>query len=418
MDIKHPRKCLFTNSMVHLKCESSEDSDSQVDRDAPPSVTRETGLDTSIRDLHYSCSSALHQYQLDAAVEISDELILEPSIERSETGEYDTASDQSQKLEDALISEQAEFAEVAVEGSVNAQLFQGHLVDAENVNRLMRAELEMPSTRLSWWIKLRRQLAKAPQFLRAMAKGLRVGSDIARVGYNRFHHFGGDGVNFLFDQFNKTTGAFNEIADIIEKAGESGAKQVESPPDPDPFDIDKVVSMILDGKAPPDRWVPLIQELNFREEEIIDVSPLSNLTALAALNLYGTQVSDVSPLSNLTALARLNLNGTQVSDVSPLSNLTALAALNLTGTQVSDVSPLSNLTALAALNLTGTQVSDVSPLSNLTALETLDLNGTQVSDVSPLSNLMALYWLNLNGTQVSDVSPLDKLRRDGLKIIR
>ncbi len=49
-----------------------------------------------------------------------------------------------------------------------------------------------------------------------------------------------------------------------------------------------------------------------------------------------TQVSDVTPLSGLTSLRALDLHSTQVSDITPLSGLTSLQALDLHGTQVSE----------------------------------------------------------------------------------
>jgi Leucine-rich repeat (LRR) protein/3',5'-cyclic AMP phosphodiesterase CpdA len=140
-----------------------------------------------------------------------------------------------------------------------------------------------------------------------------------------------------------------------------------------------------------------------------DLNPLSKLTNLTQLYLWGTQVSDVSALANLTNLTQLYLWGTQVSDVSALANLTNLTQLYLSVTQVSDISALADLTNLAKLDISYTQVSDVSPLVNLTNLTSLDISYTQVSDVSSLSNLTNLTSLNLSGTQVSDVSPLVNL---------
>ncbi|WP_161967152.1 leucine-rich repeat domain-containing protein [Fimbriiglobus ruber] len=146
---------------------------------------------------------------------------------------------------------------------------------------------------------------------------------------------------------------------------------------------------------------------------VSDVGPLAELTALTTLDLSYTGVSDVGPLAELSALTTLNLSGcTGVSDVGPLAELTALTTLNLSWcTGVSDVGPLSELSALTTLNLSGcTGVSDVGPLSELSALTTLDLSETGVSDVGPLSELSALTTLDLSGcTGVSDVGPLSEL---------
>ncbi|BCL33999.1 NACHT domain-containing protein [Nostoc sp. MS1] len=76
------------------------------------------------------------------------------------------------------------------------------------------------------------------------------------------------------------------------------------------------------------------------------LNPLSNLTNLKKLNLWGTQVRDISALSHLTNLTNITLLETQVSNISALSNLTNLTSLYLKGTQVRDISSLAHLTNL------------------------------------------------------------------------
>ena len=54
------------------------------------------------------------------------------------------------------------------------------------------------------------------------------------------------------------------------------------------------------------------------DNQIIDVSPLSSLTNLTVLDLYGNVVSDISSLSSLANLDQLSLKGNQISNISPL----------------------------------------------------------------------------------------------------
>ncbi|MEM6303090.1 MAG: leucine-rich repeat domain-containing protein [Pseudomonadota bacterium] len=126
-----------------------------------------------------------------------------------------------------------------------------------------------------------------------------------------------------------------------------------------------------------------LQVLTLNNTQVVDISPLKDLTALRSLYIYYTQVVDISPLKDLTALKGLSLNNTQVADISPLKNLTALQSLGLNNTQVADISPLKDLTALQRLDLDNTQVADISPLKNLTALQDLALDNTQVADLRP-----------------------------------
>ncbi|WP_321334328.1 leucine-rich repeat domain-containing protein [Breoghania sp.] len=218
-----------------------------------------------------------------------------------------------------------------------------------------------------------------------------------------------------------------------------------------PEDVeDQAREMILAGQAPPEAWVPHIRELDFTDEDLVDLSPLAGLialhtldltntpvtdltslaglTALQSLSLFATQVSDLAPLAGLTGLQWLDLYATQVTDLTPLAGLIALQTLSLPHSQVMDLTPLSGLMALQylavyatritdlaplagltdlqSLRLSGTQVTDLSPLSGLTGLQTLLLSGTQVTDLSPVASFTALQWLDLSGTQVTDLSPV------------
>jgi hypothetical protein len=107
----------------------------------------------------------------------------------------------------------------------------------------------------------------------------------------------------------------------------------------------------------------------------------------------------------------------QITDLAPLRDQTALTVLRLHGTRVSDVSPLAGMNQLKELSLAYTHVSDVSPLAGMTQLKELSLAHTQVSDVSPLAGMTRLTPLYLHNTPVSDVSPLHALIKSGLRVI-
>ncbi len=131
------------------------------------------------------------------------------------------------------------------------------------------------------------------------------------------------------------------------------------------------------------------------DKQISDVKPLSSLTNLTYLSVWGNQISDVKPLSSLTNLTYLNLARNQISDVKPLSSLTNLTYLNLWKNQISHVKALSSLTNLTRLDIASNQINDVKPLSSLTNLTWLSLLNNQINDVKPLSSLTNLTRLNL-----------------------
>ena len=168
------------------------------------------------------------------------------------------------------------------------------------------------------------------------------------------------------------------------------------------------------------------------DNQIADLSPLSELTHLIALHIWNNPIeslsaieglsnleeitlvgdggiSDLSPLAGLVKLSRFLTWGNPISDLSPLAGLTQLDFLDICGSDVSDIAPLAKLTGLKELYLVGNAISDVSPLAGLTSLTRLSLEKNNISDVSPLSVLTTLKWLGLHHNSISDFSPLAKL---------
>ena len=61
------------------------------------------------------------------------------------------------------------------------------------------------------------------------------------------------------------------------------------------------------------------------------------------LYLFNNQISDITPLQNLTAIRQLNLFNNQISDVAPLENLANLTGLWLGENPIADLAPLRTL---------------------------------------------------------------------------
>jgi CHAT domain-containing protein len=85
----------------------------------------------------------------------------------------------------------------------------------------------------------------------------------------------------------------------------------------------------------------------------------------------------------------------QLQDLSPLSSLTHLTALNLAGNQITDLQPLTQLTQLSFLLLTDNQISDITPLSQLTNLNYVMVDRNQIQTLPALPNLKQLTALGL-----------------------
>jgi predicted ATP-binding protein involved in virulence/Leucine-rich repeat (LRR) protein len=180
---------------------------------------------------------------------------------------------------------------------------------------------------------------------------------------------------------------------------------------------DRLSVMVELAQAVNPLTIPAVQELMRRgealpdgiREQVDDLSPLSGLAGLQALDLRGTAVVDLAPLSGLSGLRTLDLRYAPVANLVPLSGLAGLQALNLRGTAVVDLAPLSGLGGLQALSLRNTKVADLAPLSGLGGLRSLDLRVTEVHDLAPLSGLSGLQTLDLGGIKAADLAPLSGL---------
>jgi len=173
---------------------------------------------------------------------------------------------------------------------------------------------------------------------------------------------------------------------------------------------ERLVEMVASGEIPAD-----VTHLRLAVNSITDVSPLSSLTNLVSLDLWGNQVADVSPLGGLTGLTELILWGNNFPDISALYNLTNLTRLTI-GDNLqfnADISYLRNFTNMTHLGLGGNGrggISDFAPIGYLVELECLQLWGAgRLRELGFLENLGRLERLTINGADISDFSPIGEL---------
>lgn len=171
-----------------------------------------------------------------------------------------------------------------------------------------------------------------------------------------------------------------------------------------------------------------LTNLDLAGNQIVDLSPIENLTNLQYLSLgvsarsggavgynyspLGNSVSDISPLSNLHNLEVLDLSNNFVNDLSALKNLTNLTRLILHNNQITNVEALSGLTNLQFLILGYNGISDLNAINiqSLGELTTyLALDGNDIVDVAPLASLTSLESITLTRNRISDIRPLGEL---------
>jgi internalin A len=171
--------------------------------------------------------------------------------------------------------------------------------------------------------------------------------------------------------------------------------------------------------------------LHLGGNQIVDVTPLSQLVSLQTAILYNNRIADVAPLADLHNLTFLDLDNNQITDAGPLSGLARLRWLSLSNNRIADTLLLSQmrvletlllertgmaalpeltaLTSLKSLNVTGNQISDISGLSGLPSLETVTIYGNRLTAITALSDLPSLRSLGLGVNQITDVSGLSGL---------
>ena len=175
----------------------------------------------------------------------------------------------------------------------------------------------------------------------------------------------------------------------------------------------------------------LLNHLDLRKTGIKDISPLKDLKNLEYLDLRDCQkLRDIGPLSNLTNLKTLALNGTDLHDLQPLNNLENLNYLILGSftsmyfrpleSRIKDISPLKDLHSLKDLILgTMPSIESFSPLSSLTNLERLTLSKVNTIDFSFFRHLNKLELLGIIGTECKNISYIKELKNlKKLNIIR
>ncbi len=156
-------------------------------------------------------------------------------------------------------------------------------------------------------------------------------------------------------------------------------------------------------------------DVSLASNSIVDISALSELEGLILLSLRDNQIVNISALSELVNLVFLELTFNQVVNISALTELTNLTYLYLGENQIVNLNALSELTGLLELELVANQIVNISALSELTGLTYLYLAENQISDISILSGLINLSDLGLWSNQISDISALTSL--DSLTVL-
>lgn len=174
-------------------------------------------------------------------------------------------------------------------------------------------------------------------------------------------------------------------------------------------------------------------ELDLSENELNNISALSNLTTLQVLDLSKNQLLDISAISKLSSLKVLLLSNNEFIDIKTISNLSSLVTLDISHNEVYNIKTLTQLVKLKELYISNINIENVdfllnikarsltvldashnyltniAPLARITSLRYLHLDRNFITNISPLSSLKSLIYLNLFENQIKDISPLSRL---------
>ncbi|MCF6206328.1 MAG: leucine-rich repeat domain-containing protein [Sulfurovum sp.] len=100
---------------------------------------------------------------------------------------------------------------------------------------------------------------------------------------------------------------------------------------------------------------------------------LAELDWLQALSLSQNQIEDISLLSQLPHLHKLSLSHNRIGDISALRTLTKMKFLFLHHNAIDDLTPLAQIKRLKKLVADHNRIEDISPLMQLPELVYLDL---------------------------------------------
>ncbi len=143
--------------------------------------------------------------------------------------------------------------------------------------------------------------------------------------------------------------------------------------------------------------LPELKRLDLEDCNISNAAPLAAATQLDRLNVGFNRITDITPLSGLTDLKWFYMSyNEEVTDISPVTNMTKLTDLSIRHNAATNWGLIpSSLQDLVNLDLEACNISDLSPLTAAPQIVTLNLSFNEVSDTMPLAGLTNLTQLSI-----------------------
>ncbi len=162
----------------------------------------------------------------------------------------------------------------------------------------------------------------------------------------------------------------------------------------------------------------LRHNVNEKEERLTDIRSLAEIETLEELELRDNQIEELTPLRQLTGLEVLDLGENRFTSIEALADLDQLKELNLRNNAIESIEPLAQLTDLKYLNIhSNDQIASLAPLAGLVQLETLIMRHVPIRDeLFIFEQLTQLQRLNALDTGIEELETDDlfaQLRAQG-----
>ena len=171
-------------------------------------------------------------------------------------------------------------------------------------------------------------------------------------------------------------------------------------------DSDLKVALLRQLEKSPNDEISIAEAENAPQTLDLSQAGISNLEGIqyfknvTFLKLHENNIQDLTPLSNLTKLKILLLNDNVIEDIAPLANLKNVILLNLNNNQVTNLQMLKNIPHMHYLYISHNKVNDITPLDHFKELDFFDYSFNQISDISSINNLTELHYGDINSQAI------------------
>ena len=145
------------------------------------------------------------------------------------------------------------------------------------------------------------------------------------------------------------------------------------------------------------------------ENKIFELNGIENCTLLNTVSIDGNAVADLSVLAkSREKLTYLSFRDNQVTDLSPLTDMSSLKKLKFDRNYVEDLSPLKTATALELISADENGISSIEAICDSRHLRDMSFADNQITDMQPLVDLgiqveRDFDVVDLSGNQISEL---------------